>query len=106
MTKDRLHKKVRIQLILSQVATLRRELRETLHAFEARLEIKLAEVAHEFAALKTAKRFPKEQLNQIDSVIVLLRNRKSRPEKGRRKDLRKIEKLINDLHVTARPPFD
>jgi hypothetical protein len=99
-TKENLRK---LQLISSQLSALRRELRETLRAYEARVEIQLAEVANEFAALKTAKQFPKERFNQIDTVIALLRNRKSKPEKGRRKDLHKIEKLINDLHATARP---
>jgi hypothetical protein len=104
-TKGEIRKKLQIQLILSQLAVLRRELRETLHAYEARLEIMLAEIANEVTTLKTAKRLSREQLDQIDSAVALLRKRKLKPEKGRRKDLRKIEKLTNDLHAAARPKF-
>jgi len=96
--KRKIHKKPQILLVLSQLAALRRELRETLHAYEARLEITLAEIVNEFAALKKAKRFPPDRLDRIDKVVVLLRNRDRKPEQGRRKDLRKIEKLICDLH--------
>jgi len=103
-TKDEFHRKLQIQLVLSQLAALRRELRETLHAYEARLEIMLAELANEFAALKKAKRLSREQFDQIDNIVALLRTRKFKPEKGRRKDLRKIERLIDDLHAVARPP--
>ncbi|HUE40407.1 MAG TPA: hypothetical protein VMO75_00615 [Chthoniobacterales bacterium] len=96
-TNNERHQRLQIQFILSQLAALRRELRETLHAYEARLEIMLAEVANEFTALKKAKRFSSEHLDQIDSAVVLLRKRKFKPEKGRHKDLRKIEALIGDL---------
>lgn|GEM_PF-1907483 len=96
-TNNERHQRLQIQFILSQLAALRSELREALRAYEARLEIMLAEVANEFAALKKAKRFSSEQLDQIDSAVVLLRKRKLKPEKGRHKDLRKIEALIGDL---------
>jgi hypothetical protein len=101
--KDQIHNKLQAQLILSQLAALRREFREALHAYEARLEITVAEVANEFAALKKTKRLSREQVDRIDKVVALLRKRKLKPEKGRRKDLRKIEKLINDLRATAFP---
>lgn len=101
--KGKIHKKLQIQLLLSQLAALRRELRETLHAYEARLEITLAEVVNGFAALKKTKRFPRQEVDRVNEVIVLLRNRRLKPEKGRRRDLRKIEKLIRKLHAATNP---
>jgi hypothetical protein len=97
------NKKLHVQSILSQLAGIRRELRETLRTYEARLEISLAEMVNDIAALKTVKSLPRERLRQIESFVVLLRKPKLKPQKGRRKDLRKIEKLINDLHATLRP---
>jgi hypothetical protein len=97
------NKKRHIQCILSQLAAIRRDLREALRTYEARLEISLAEIANDIAALKVAKNLSREHLRQTETVAVLLRKRKLRPQKGRRKDLRKIEKLINDLHATLRP---
>jgi hypothetical protein len=93
------NKKRHIQCILSQLAAIRRDLREALRTYEARLEISLAEIANDIAALKVAKNLPRERLRQIETFDVLLRKRRLRPQKGRRK----IEKLINDLHATLRP---
>jgi hypothetical protein len=92
-----------VRLLLLELAALRRELREALHAHQARLEIALAEIVNDIAALKAAKNLPRERLRQTETFVVLLRKRKLKPQKGRRKDLRKIEKLINDLHATLRP---
>ena len=103
--KDKFHKNVEIQLLLSQLTVLRRELRETLHAYEARLEIALAETISYVTALKTAKRLPREHADHIENLIVLLRKRRLKPEKGRRKDLRKIEKLITDLRAILAGPL-
>jgi hypothetical protein len=98
--KREIHMKLQIQLILSQLAALRRELRETLHAYEARLEISLAETIDYVAGLKTAKRLRRERIDHIDKLIVLLRSRKLKPEKGRRKDLRRVEEMITQIRAT------
>ena len=36
----------------------------------------------------------------------MMRKRKLKPEKGRRKDLRKLDSLIHDLHSIAQPNAD
>jgi len=36
----------------------------------------------------------------------MMRKRKLKPEKGRRKDVRKLDSLIGDLHSIARPNDD
>jgi hypothetical protein len=102
-SKDEIRRKLQIQLVLSQLGVVRRELRETLRTFEARLEIALAEVINEITDLKTAKRLRNERLALIDNLEVLLRKRKLKPEKGRRKDLRKMEKLIHEVHAACHP---
>ena len=40
-------------------------------------------------------------LHQIRDLAIIVRNRKLKPEKGRRKDLRKIDSLIVDLVSTT-----
>jgi hypothetical protein len=39
-------------------------------------------------------------LHEIRDLTIVVRNRKLKPEKGRRKDLRKIDSLIGDLVST------
>ena len=46
------------------------------------------------------ERLPRELLQEIRDLTIIVRNRKLKPEKGRRKDLRKIDSLIVDLAST------
>ncbi len=47
-----------------------------------------------------SEQVPREMLHQIRDLTIVVRNRKLKPEKGRRKDLRKIDSLIVDLVST------
>lgn len=100
---DIFNKTHQFRSLQSQLTALRRELRETLQAYEARLEIKLAEIVNELAALKVMKSVPRERFQKAENFIALLRTYKAKPQRGRRKDLRKIEKFINDLRETLSP---
>jgi hypothetical protein len=42
---------------------------------------------------------PRERLSEIRDLMIHVRKRKLRPEKGRRKDLRKIDSLIEDVRL-------
>ena len=50
-------------------------------------------------SISTSK-LPREMLHQIRDLTIVVRNRKLKPEKDRRKDLRKIDSLIVDLVST------
>jgi hypothetical protein len=43
------------------------------------------------------------QLHDIRDLTIMVRKRKLKPEKGRRKDLRKIDSIIRDLHSITHP---
>jgi len=42
-------------------------------------------------------------VHEIRDLTIMLRKRKLKPEKGRRKDLRKIDSLIRDLYSVTHP---
>jgi len=44
-----------------------------------------------------AEKLHREQLHLVRDFAIMARQRRLRPAKGRRKDLRKIESLISDL---------
>lgn len=96
--RDSTRKTMHIETLSSELVALRRELRETLRAYSARLEIALAETLNEIESIRKGKKTPRERLDQLHGFTLLLRKRRLKPEKGRRKDLRKIEKLIGGLH--------
>ena len=82
---------------------LRRDLRGTVRAYLARLEIALAESAVSVAETAAAGEVSKERLHEIRDLTAFVRKRKVKPEKGRRKDLRKLDDIIHELHATIHP---
>ena len=85
-----------VHVLETELAKLRRDLRATVRAYASRLEMHLAESRAALVSLK-AEELPRERLNEIRDLMIHVRKRKLRPEKGRRKDLRKIDSLIEDL---------
>ena len=90
-------------MLAEEVAALRRDLRATVRAYAARLEIDLAESTASIASTKVAETLSRERLHEIRDLTIMVRKRKLKPEKGRRKDLRKIDSIIRDLHSITHP---
>jgi hypothetical protein len=89
-----------VTILAEELAALRRDLRATSRAYAARLEIDLAESTAAVATSK-AETLSREQLHDIRDLTIMVRKRKLKPEKGRRKDLRKIDSIIQDLHLVT-----
>jgi hypothetical protein len=86
------------RLLGSELETLRRDLRTTVRAYAARLELGLAESRAALESNNCAEP-SRERLHQLRDLTILVRKRRLKPEKGRRKDLRKIDSLIEDLQL-------
>jgi hypothetical protein len=82
-----------------ELRKLQRDLRATVRAYAARLEFNLAESRAVLGSLKPAEELSREHLSEIRDLMIHVRKRKLKPEKGRRKDLRKIDSLIEDLQL-------
>ena len=87
------------KLLESELEKLRHDLRTTVRAYAARLEIGLAESRAALESGKPAEELSRERLHQLRDLTILVRKRRLKPEKGRRKDLRKIDSLIEDLRI-------
>ena len=88
-----------VHVLEAELEQLRRDLRATVRAYAARLEIDLAESRAALCSLKPVDALPRERMNEIRDLMIHVRKRKLKPEKGRRKDLRKIDSLIEDLQL-------
>jgi hypothetical protein len=75
-----------VTMLAGELAILRRDLRATIRAYSARLEIDLAESMAAVSS-KRADALSREQLHDIRDLTIMVRKRKLKPEKGRRKDL-------------------
>jgi hypothetical protein len=81
---------------------LRQVLRETAAAFQGRLEADLIRIRETIGGDETRRRKPnRQQLSDLRDMISLMRSIELKPQKGRRRDLKKIEVLIEDLRQLA-----
>ena len=88
-----------VHVLEDELVKLRRDLRATVRAYAARLEIELAESRAALGSLKPAEELSRERLTEIRDLMIHVRKRKLKPEKGRGKDLRKIDSLIEDVRL-------
>jgi hypothetical protein len=93
-------------MLTDELDAVRRDLRRTIRAYAARLELDLAESTTVVTRYKRAEDLSRERLHDIRDLTIMMRKRKLKPEKGRRKDVRKLDSLIRDLHSIARPNAD
>jgi hypothetical protein len=85
----------------AELESLRRDLRATIRAYVARLESDLTE-SRKAVSVKNGN-LTRERLHEIRELIILVQNRKLKPQHGRRKDVRRLDALIRDVHSITHP---
>jgi len=93
-------------MLTDELDSVRRDLRRTIRAYVTRLELDLAESIAAVTRYKRGEELSRERLHDIRDLTIMMRKRKLKPEKGRRKDVRKLDSLIRDLHSIAQPSAD
>ena len=93
-------------MLTDELDAVRRDLRRTIRAYAARLELDLAESIAAVTRYRRAEDLSCERLHDIRDLTIMMRKRKVKPEKGRRKDVRKLDSLIRDLHSIIQPGVD
>jgi hypothetical protein len=89
-----------VTMLESELQALHRDLRTTAKAYINRLENDLLVCLAALRSYGPIEQVSREILHQVRDLTIIVRNRKLKPEKGRRKDLRKIDSLIVDLAST------
>ena len=87
-------------MLESELHALHCDLRTIAKAYVSRLENDLLVCIAALRSYGPIEQLPSELLHEIRDLTIIVRNRKLKPEKGRRKDLRKIDSLIIDLAST------
>jgi hypothetical protein len=104
------HKKARevspVTMLTDELDAVRRDLRRTIRAYAERLELDLTESIAAVNRYKRGEDLSRERLHDIRDLTIMMRKRRLKPEKGRRKDVRKLDSLIRDLQSIARPNAD
>ncbi|MDQ3117513.1 MAG: hypothetical protein M3Q86_13050 [Verrucomicrobiota bacterium] len=86
-----------VKTLESEISALRRDLRATVRAYASRLEGELTATAAALKSYGPVDKLSRERLHRVRDLTIMLRNRRLKPKKGRRKDLRQIDTLISDL---------
>jgi hypothetical protein len=89
-----------LTMLESELRTLHHDLRTVAKAYISRLENDLLVCIAALRSYGPIDRVSRELLHEIRDLTIIVRKRKLKPEKGRRKDLRKIDSLIVDLVST------
>ena len=86
-----------VKMLESEITTLRRDLRATVRAYASRLESELSAAVAVVREYGPVEELSRERLHRIRDLTIMVRNRRLKPKKGRRKDLRQIDTLISNL---------
>lgn len=85
--------------VVDELDGLRDAFRSALQAYASRLEEELGLVKKAVVDQSAKKRVPPARLRDLRDMLTLLRKFSIKPEKGRRKDLKKIDALVGDLSM-------
>ncbi len=77
-----------VKMLESEITALRRDLRATVRAYASRLEGELSAAAAVLKSYGPPDKLSRERLHRIRDLTIMVRNRRLKPKKGRRKDLR------------------
>ena len=89
------------KMLGEELQLLRRDLRVTVRAYSQRLQNELEQSVAVVTAASSFEELSRERLHEFRDAMILVRKRKLKPENGRRKDLRKLDSLIEDLRVVV-----
>ncbi len=83
--------------VLEALAALQEEFRVSLQAYAARIDEDIARVQKAVLTESAKKKFAPAKLRDLRDMFTILRKASIKEGKGRRKDLKKIDALVEDL---------
>jgi hypothetical protein len=83
--------------VVTELQNLRAEVREATDSYAARLESEIERVRVAVETGGNSKNLSSAKIRDLRDMLTLLRHRQIKPDKGRRKDLKKIESMVSDL---------
>ena len=86
-----------VKALKEDIETFRDLLRSTLDGFASRVDKDLAMVVAKAEGLGDPESISKIRIHEIRDMLSLLRNANVKPEKGRKKDIKKLEIIKDDL---------
>lgn len=82
-----------------ELELLRKTLRRCVDAYASRLENQITEVRNRIVPHLDDQKIPAARIRDLRDILTLCRTLEVRADKARRKDLKKIEAVIDELQV-------
>lgn len=82
---------------LEELAFVKKALHDTSVQYLARINGELNLVREAVASIGAQKKVPAERVKSLRDLLLILREVEVKPEKGRRRDLKRIETAVKDL---------
>ncbi|MBV9491579.1 MAG: hypothetical protein JO069_17955 [Verrucomicrobia bacterium] len=90
-----------IKSLVEELETLRQGFRQCLRAYAASVEESLQRVQTAVLSQQKVRKLSPEKTRDLRDMLALCRNLNLKPEKGRRKDLRKVEAVLEELRLLS-----
>jgi DNA repair exonuclease SbcCD ATPase subunit len=85
-----------------ELELLRKTLRRCVDAYTTRLETQISEVRNRILEHVSEQKIPQTRIRDLRDILTLCRTLEVRADKARRKDLKKIEGVIDELQVLVK----
>jgi hypothetical protein len=86
-----------VKAVIEELQGLRAEVRQSADSYTARLDSEIERVRAAVEAGSNPGRLSSSRLRDMRDMLTLLRRREIKADKGRRKDLKRLESLVSDL---------
>jgi hypothetical protein len=85
--------------LLQELDAFRALFRASIKGYASRLDGEMSAVRTRLEAVGATETIPAAKLRDIREMLTLLRHVEVKPEKGRRKDLKKLDSVVGDLTI-------
>jgi len=90
-----------MKAVLEELDNLQKLFREALEKYAQRLEQEIGAVRAKVEKEQGKKRVSNSRLHELRDMLTLLHQAQSKVDKGRRKDLKKIDGIVGDLSMLS-----
>ena len=83
--------------VCEELENLEKAFQQTLRVYSQRINSDLYLIRHSVESLKGGAKVSLSRIHDLRDMLMLIRKLEIKPEKGRRRDLKRVESLVEDL---------
>lgn len=92
---------VPVRATVAEIERLRADFRQLIDAYAGKVDEEFAGVQSALSRMATQEKLPGSLGRDLRDMLTVLRNTQIKPEKARRKDIKKLESVAEDLRMLS-----